>query len=73
MAAVVLHALVHEGRSGLTLADVAIACERDPSAPEEMREITQALEILTADGLAQRRGELFCPTRAAVRADELSF
>lgn len=73
LAAVVLHTLVHEGRDGLTLASVAIACERDPEDPRELSETSVALEILLADGLAIREGELFKPTHAAVRADELSF
>jgi hypothetical protein len=38
-----------------------------------MREIEVALEILLADELALRQDELFTPTRAALRASELSF
>jgi hypothetical protein len=73
LAAVVLHTLVASGRDGLTLADVATACERDPAASRDAREVQVALEILLADDLAARRGPLWLPTRAAIRAAELSF
>jgi hypothetical protein len=81
LAAVVLHTLVAQGRDGVTSARVAAACERDPGDPADMEEIEAALELLRDDGLAERDGEedgeggrrLFRPTRAAVRANELSF
>jgi hypothetical protein len=75
LAAVVLHTLVSEGRDGMTLARVAVACERDPNDPVEIQEIESALEILLEDELARRDGgrQLFAPTRAAVRACELTF
>jgi hypothetical protein len=75
LAAVVLHTLVAEGHAGMTLQRVAIACERDPSDPAELSEVERALEVLLDDGLAKREGEgeLLRPTRAAVRAQELSF
>ena len=81
LAAVVLHTLVSEGREGMTPARMALACERDPGSRADMQEIEAALELLRDDGLAQRERdgeseserELFRPTRAAVRADELSF
>jgi hypothetical protein len=73
LAAVVLHTLVSEGREGISTRHVARACERDPSDPAEMREIEVALGILLDDGLARREGELFAPTRPAIRASELSF
>lgn len=73
LAAVVLHTLVSEGRDGLTARHVASACERDPADPAEMREIEVALGILLDDELARREGDLFAPTRAALRASELSF
>jgi hypothetical protein len=73
LAAVVLHTLVSEGRDGLSAAHVARACERDPTDPAEMREIEVALAILLDDGLALHTGELWAPTRPALRASELSF
>jgi hypothetical protein len=73
LAAVVLHTLVSEGRDGMTVSGVAVACERDPDDPTDAKEVETALEILLDDGLAQHDDELFWPTRAAVRASELSF
>lgn len=77
LAAVVLHTLVTEGRGGMTVARVAVACERDPGDPADVREIEAALQILLDDELARREdgrnGRLYSPTRAAVRASELSF
>lgn len=73
LAAVVLHTLVTEGRKGMTLPRVAVACERDPNDPADIDEIEAAIEILLDDGLAQGDGELFRPTRPAIRARELSF
>jgi hypothetical protein len=77
LAAVVLHTLVSEGQDGMTPARMALACERDPDIRADMEEIEAALELLRDDGLAllERDGEseLFRPTRAAVRARELSF
>jgi hypothetical protein len=73
LAAVVLHTLVTEGRKGMSVARVAKACERDPSDVADVDEIEAALEILLDDGLAKREGEQFLPTRAAIRASELSF
>jgi hypothetical protein len=80
---VVLHTLVSHGRNGMTVADVARACERDPEDPGDAREVETALESLLGDGLAERAAgeagheesgaELVRPTRAAVRANELSF
>lgn len=69
----VLHTLVTEGHEGMTLAEVALACERDPLNPPELRETEMALRILLEDDLAKGDGDLFRPTRAAVRAAELSF
>jgi hypothetical protein len=73
LAAVVLHTLVSEGREGMTVARVTLDCERDPNDPSDRTEIEAALEILLDDGLARREDELFRPTRAAIRASELSF
>ena len=99
LAGVVLHTLVSEGREGMTVADIARACERSPDDPSEAGEVQAAVELLIEDGLAERvapvapavnrapvggealtdRGtpagseSLVRPTRAAVRAEELSF
>jgi hypothetical protein len=88
LAAVVLHTLVTQGRDGMTPAQVARICERDPSKRADIEEIETALELLLDDGLAERRRmqegksdeheesereQLVRPTRAAIRADELSF
>lgn len=58
---------------GLTLAEIARACERDPARPNHAREIEIALDILLADGLARREADRYRPTHAAIRAAELSF
>ena len=81
LAAVVLHTLVGPGdecglgRSApaLTLAQVALACERDPAAPAELAEVGHALGVLLAADLARPEGDRYRATRAAVRAAELSF
>lgn len=73
LAAVVLHTLVAEGRDGLPRAQIARACERDPTDSTDMRETETALGVLLEDHLAERDGDLYKPTRAAVRATELSF
>jgi hypothetical protein len=82
LAAVVLHTLVSEGRDGMTVADVARACERDPEDTADRKEVETALGILLEDGLAEHVADdehdqgavgLIRPTRAAVRASELSF
>ena len=73
LAAVVLHTLVSEGGEGMTVARVAVACDRSPNHPGEEREIELALAILVGDGLARCEEDLYRPTRAAIRAAELSF
>ena len=73
LAAVVLHTLVSEARKGMTIAQVATACERNPADPADIDEIEAALEILQDDGLADCEDHLYLPTRAAIRANELSF
>jgi len=73
LAAVALHTLVSEGRDGMTVAQVALACERNPDHPGEEREIEVALTILVEDGLAEHDEDLYRPTRPAIRAAELSF
>lgn len=73
LAAVVLHTLVGAGPAGLTLPQVARACEREPDRLPEAREVEVALRILIDDELAARDGDLYRPTRAAIRAAQLSF
>jgi hypothetical protein len=73
LAAVVLHTLVTQAFHGMTREQIARACERDPLDPLELRETVVALQILLDDDLASRDGDLFKPTRAAIRAAELSF
>lgn len=79
LAAVVLHVLVTDGPQGLSLEQIAQICERDPDDEAERREVEVALEILVRDELAigesaeSEAGMRFKPTRAAVRAAELSF
>ena len=73
LAAVVLHTLLSEGREGVAAARIAVACERDPGDAGDSREIETALGILLDDGLAICDRELYRPTRAAIRATELSF
>lgn len=69
----------------MTQSEMALACQRDPSNPHELRETEVALQVLLDDGLAEHQGEnegeydgegeseRFKPTRAAIRAAELSF
>jgi hypothetical protein len=73
LAAVVLHTLVAEGREGMTVAQIAEACERDPADPANVHEVRAALEVLLADSLALGQYDLYRPTHAAIRAAELSF
>jgi hypothetical protein len=73
LAAVVLHTLTRAGAQGTTLTQTIAACERDPGNADERAEIERALESLSADGLAYRRGAWVGATRAALRADALSF
>jgi hypothetical protein len=73
LAAVVLHTLVSEAREGFSVAQIAKACERDPADPADVDEVEAALEVLIDDDLAYDQDDLYRPTRAAVRASELSF
>lgn len=73
LAAVVLDTLVRAGLSGLTFVQIASACERDPDNTAEAHEVRDALAILTRDDLATCAGDVYRPTRAAIRAAELSF
>lgn len=62
-----------EKLNGMTLGEIARACEREPRRAEELREVQTALDILLADELATREADRYRPTRAAIRAAELSF
>jgi hypothetical protein len=73
LAAVVLHTLVRAGSQAKSIHATILACERDPDNPGERRQIEAALKGLIADGLAYRRGGRVGATRAALRADALSF
>lgn len=73
LAAVVLHTLITGGGEGVSLAHIATACQRDPTDIADIYETEAALKILLEDGLAEQREELYRPTRAAIRACELSF
>ncbi len=73
LAAVVLHTLVSAGARGSSLRQTIVACERDPDSLAERQEVERALRGLIADGLAYRQGERVAATRAALRADALSF
>jgi hypothetical protein len=70
---VVLHILVSEGVEGMAVTQIASACQRDPEDPADLDEIEAAVEILLKDDLARCDDELLRPTRAAIRASELSF
>jgi hypothetical protein len=73
LAAVVLHTLIRAGPQAVPLPRTIVACERDPSDSTDRVAIEAALQGLIADGLAYRRGARFGATRAALRADALSF
>jgi hypothetical protein len=73
LAAVVLHTLVMAGPRSVSLRQTIAACERDPENPTDREQIEAALRGLIADGLAYRRGARLGATRAALRADSLSF
>lgn len=75
LAAVLLHVLVTEGQDGISLERMTRLCERDPRDLHDHQEVRTAFEILVDDELAAEDGDgtRFRPTRAAVRAAELSF
>jgi hypothetical protein len=73
LAAVVLHTLVRRAPRPVSVAQALDACERDPTDPADGRAIRRALESLHRDGLARRDSAGFAATRAAIRADALSF
>ncbi len=73
MAAVVLHILVAAAPATLTLEQVINADERDANDARDRALIERALGILLSDGLACEDHGAFAPTRAAIRAAQLSF
>jgi len=73
VAAVVLHILVVAAPATLTLDELINADERDIADARDRALIRQALGGLLSDGLAREHEGRFAPTRAAVRAAELSF
>ena len=73
LAAVVLHTLIRAGPPGTSTERTIESCERDPNSQAERNEIEAAINTLIADGLAERRGAHVRATRAALRADALSF
>lgn len=74
LAAVVLHHLATASdRKVLSTEHVTREVERDPNVADEQREVDVALRLLVADDLAHRRLQGWEASRAAVRANELSF
>jgi hypothetical protein len=73
VAAVVLHILVAAAPASLTLDEIINADERDTADAQDRALIRRALSGLLSDGLAHERDGEFAPTRAAIRAAELSF
>jgi hypothetical protein len=73
LTAVTLDVLVRSPQTGLTLVGVTRAVQRDPAASSELQRIEAILHGLVEDGLAQRDGEYYRGTRAAIRAYELRF
>jgi hypothetical protein len=72
-AAVVLHVLVSAAPATLTLEEIVSADERDARDADDRALIRRALAGLLGDGLAHEHEGRFAPTRAAIRAAELSF
>lgn len=68
-----LHTLVMAGSQAIAMRQTIAACERDPDSQADRQEIEAALRGLIADGLAYRRNGRVGATRAALRADALSF
>lgn len=73
VAAVVLHILVAAAPATLTLAEIISADERDAGDARDRELIEVALGGLLGDGLAREQDGKYSPTRAAIRAAELSF
>ena len=73
VAAVVLHILVAAAPATLTFDEIIDADERDTADARDRALIQHALCGLRGDGLAREHEGRFAPTRAAIRAAELSF
>lgn len=73
LAAVVNHVLLSSA-SPLTVEQVCVEVERDPTVVNEHREVLLALVLVAYCGLAQRHDDgRWSATRAAVWAERLSF
>lgn len=72
LAGVVMYVLI-EALRPLTIEQVCRKSERRPQSPEERAEVEAALRVLVADKLARKQEDKWVATRAAVRADWLSF
>jgi hypothetical protein len=74
LAAVVLHHLATASDPKvLSTEHVTREVERDTNVADEQREVDVALRLLVTDHLAHRRPQGWEASRAAVRANELSF
>jgi hypothetical protein len=73
VAAVVLHILVAASPATLTLDEIINADERDTADARDRALIGRVVAGLQRDDLAREQDGRFAPTRAAVRAAELSF
>jgi hypothetical protein len=72
LAGAVMYVLI-EAQKALTIEQVCRKAERKPKNPEERAEVEAALRVLVADKLARKQDDKWTATRAAVRADWLSF
>lgn len=74
LAAVVLHHLATASDpTALSTEHITREVERAPDVADEQREVDIALRVLVADDLAHKRSQGWEASRAAVRANELSF
>lgn len=74
LAGVVSHVLVTQGREGMAFEAISREVERDLHNAQEREEVQLALQALVDYDLAVADGpDRWKPTRAAVRAAELSF
>jgi hypothetical protein len=73
LAGVVMYELIEVSPRALTVEQVCRKAERKPKNPEERAEVEAALRVLVADKLARKQDDKWVATRAAVRAEELSF